>query len=188
MFNSQFYDGKGRDEKAATVSFFFSHLHMPHRMRRGENHVNWHCIITNSTELSISREATSPTAIRKYSQYFIERRRFITVLIGALRRFLSWARSIHSITSHSFSIRSIYTHTHTHTHTNTHTHIYVYISHAVAQWLKHYAISRKVVCSRPDEVNDFFSIYLNLPATLGSGVRSAPNRNEYQKQKNNVAG
>jgi hypothetical protein len=32
--------------------------------------------------------------------------------------------------------------------------------HAVAQWLRHYATSRKVTGSRPDEVNDFF---LNLP-------------------------
>jgi hypothetical protein len=31
-----------------------------------------------------------------------------------------------------------------------------------------------------------FSIYLILPAGLGSGVYSASNRNEYQKQKNNV--
>jgi hypothetical protein len=28
------------------------------------------------------------------------------------------------------------------------------------------------------------SIYLILPAALGSGVHSASNRNEYQKQKN----
>jgi hypothetical protein len=31
-------------------------------------------------------------------------------------------------------------------------------------------------------------IYLILPAVLGSGVYSASNRNEYQKQKNNVCG
>jgi hypothetical protein len=41
------------------------------------------------------------------------------------------------------------------------------------------------VGSRPDEVN--FSIYLILPAALGPGVHSASNRNEYQKQKNNVS-
>jgi hypothetical protein len=32
------------------------------------------------------------------------------------------------------------------------------------------------------------SIYLILPAILGPGVYSASNRNEYQKQKNNVSG
>jgi hypothetical protein len=41
--------------------------------------------------------------------------------------------------------------------------------------------------SRPDEVNAFFSIYLILPAALGPGVHSAYNRNEYQKQKNNIS-
>jgi hypothetical protein len=41
---------------------------------------------------------------------------------------------------------------------------------------------------RPDEVNEFFSIYLSLPATLGPGVHSASNKNEYQKQKNNISG
>jgi hypothetical protein len=40
--------------------------------------------------------------------------------------------------------------------------------------------------SSPDEVQ-FFSIYLILPAALGPGVYSASNRNEYQKQKNNVS-
>jgi type II secretory pathway pseudopilin PulG len=35
-------------------------------------------------------------------------------------------------------------------------------------------------------VNGFFSIYLILLAALGPGVYSASNRNEYQKQKNNV--
>jgi hypothetical protein len=34
----------------------------------------------------------------------------------------------------------------------------------------------------------FFLIYLILPAALGTGVYSASNRNEYQKQKNNVSG
>jgi hypothetical protein len=48
--------------------------------------------------------------------------------------------------------------------------------------------SREVAGSRPDEVNEFFSIYLILPAALGPGVYSAPKRNEYQKQKNNVFG
>jgi hypothetical protein len=44
------------------------------------------------------------------------------------------------------------------------------------------------VGSRPDDVNDFFSIYLMLSAALGSGFYSASNINEYQKQKNNVSG
>jgi hypothetical protein len=51
--------------------------------------------------------------------------------------------------------------------------------------LRHYAASRKVAGSRPDEVIEFFfSIYLILPAALGPGVYSTSNRNEYQKQKN----
>jgi hypothetical protein len=33
-----------------------------------------------------------------------------------------------------------------------------------------------------------FSIYLILPAAQGPGVYSAPNRNDYPKQKNNVSG
>jgi hypothetical protein len=37
-------------------------------------------------------------------------------------------------------------------------------------------------------MNEFFSIYLILPAALGPGVLSASNRNEYKKQKNNVSG
>jgi hypothetical protein len=52
-------------------------------------------------------------------------------------------------------------------------------------WLRHYAASQNIVDLRPDEVN-FSSIYLILPAVLGPGVHSASNRNEYQKQKNNV--
>jgi hypothetical protein len=47
--------------------------------------------------------------------------------------------------------------------------------------------SLKVADSIPDE-NDFFLIYLILPVALGPGVYSASNRNEYQKQKNNVSG
>jgi hypothetical protein len=42
--------------------------------------------------------------------------------------------------------------------------------------------------SRCDEVNTFFSIYIILPVALGPGVYSASNRNENQKQKNNVSG
>jgi hypothetical protein len=37
-------------------------------------------------------------------------------------------------------------------------------------------------------VNTFSSIYLILPFALGARVYSASNRNEYQKQKNNVSG
>jgi hypothetical protein len=50
--------------------------------------------------------------------------------------------------------------------------------------------STKVMGSRTDELNYFFfpPVYLILPATLGPGVYSASNRNEYQKQKNNVPG
>jgi hypothetical protein len=52
----------------------------------------------------------------------------------------------------------------------------------------HYATSRKVAASRPDEVNGFFSIHLILPSALGLGFDSASNRNEYQKQKNIISG
>jgi hypothetical protein len=46
--------------------------------------------------------------------------------------------------------------------------------------------SRKVAGSRLDETK--LLIYLILPATLGPGVQSASNRNEYREQKNNVPG
>jgi hypothetical protein len=36
----------------------------------------------------------------------------------------------------------------------------------------------------PDEVSEVLTIYLLLPATLGPGVYSASNRNEYHKKKN----
>jgi hypothetical protein len=36
--------------------------------------------------------------------------------------------------------------------------------------------------------NEFFSIYLNIPAAIGPGVYSASSRNKYKKQKNNVSG
>jgi hypothetical protein len=54
--------------------------------------------------------------------------------------------------------------------------------------LRHYATSRKVAGSSPDEVTEFSSICLILPAALGPGIHSASNGNEYQKQKNNVSG
>jgi hypothetical protein len=45
-----------------------------------------------------------------------------------------------------------------------------------------------VVGSSLDEMKTFFSMYLILPVTLGPVVYSTSNRNEYQKQKNNVSG
>jgi hypothetical protein len=56
--------------------------------------------------------------------------------------------------------------------------------HSLAKWLRHYATGRKVKGSIPDEVIEFFSIYIILPASLDSEVYSDSNRNEYQKQKN----
>jgi hypothetical protein len=44
-------------------------------------------------------------------------------------------------------------------------------------WLRHYATSRKVAGSIPDEVNGF----LNWPNPSSSAVDSASNRNEYQE-------
>jgi hypothetical protein len=35
---------------------------------------------------------------------------------------------------------------------------------------------------------NFFSIYLTVPAELDPGDYSLSNRNEYQKQKNNITG
>jgi hypothetical protein len=43
--------------------------------------------------------------------------------------------------------------------------------------------SRKVAGSRPGEVNEYFSIYIILPATLDPRVYSASNRNELQEKK-----
>jgi hypothetical protein len=54
--------------------------------------------------------------------------------------------------------------------------------------MRHYATSRKITVLRPDEITEFFSIYIILPGALGPEVYSASNRNEYQKQKNNVSG
>jgi hypothetical protein len=50
----------------------------------------------------------------------------------------------------------------------------------------HYAASRKISSSSPNEEDEFFSISLILPAALGPGIYSASNRNEYQKQTNNI--
>jgi hypothetical protein len=54
--------------------------------------------------------------------------------------------------------------------------------------VRHYATSRKVADSGPDEVNELFSIHLIFPAALGPGFNLVSSRNEYQKQKNNVSG
>jgi hypothetical protein len=54
--------------------------------------------------------------------------------------------------------------------------------------LRHCATNQKVAGLRPDEVNEFFSIYLILLATLDPEVCSSSNRNEYQKRRNNVPG
>jgi hypothetical protein len=61
------------------------------------------------------------------------------------------------------------------------------IYNAIAENIN-YTTSRKVAGLKPDEANEFVSIYLIVPAALGPGVYSASNRNEYQKQKNNVSG
>jgi hypothetical protein len=45
------------------------------------------------------------------------------------------------------------------------------------------AISWQVAGLSPNEVIEFFSIYLILPAALGPGVCSASHRHELQKQK-----
>jgi hypothetical protein len=57
-----------------------------------------------------------------------------------------------------------------------------------------WGVGVKALCYKPegrgfetDDVSDLCSIYLILPAAIGPGVYSAPNRNEYQKQKNNVS-
>jgi hypothetical protein len=52
----------------------------------------------------------------------------------------------------------------------------------------HCATSRKILGSRPEEVNEYFPIYLILSAALDTAVHSDSNRYEYKKQKNNVSG
>jgi hypothetical protein len=39
----------------------------------------------------------------------------------------------------------------------------------------------------PDEANEFFSIYIMLPAASGPGVHSASNRNKYQNWRSNIS-
>jgi hypothetical protein len=45
-----------------------------------------------------------------------------------------------------------------------------------------------VADSRSDEVNEFFSIYLILPAAVGFGIYSTSEKIQHQKQKENVSG
>jgi hypothetical protein len=54
--------------------------------------------------------------------------------------------------------------------------------------LRQYAASWEVGGSIPSEVIEFFSSYIIILAALGPEVYSASNRNEYQKQKNNILG
>jgi hypothetical protein len=49
--------------------------------------------------------------------------------------------------------------------------------------LRNYATSWQIAASNPDEITDLFSICIILPTAEGSGVYSAPNRNDYQKKK-----
>jgi hypothetical protein len=68
-------------------------------------------------------------------------------------------------------------------------HLYFPIAQAVEWWLWHYATSRQVAVSTPDEVNAFFSNLTNPSDRIGLGVYAASNRNEYQKgERNNVSG
>jgi hypothetical protein len=53
--------------------------------------------------------------------------------------------------------------------------------------LRHYATSRKVAGLRPNEIKEFFSIYLIILAALSPGIYLASNRNEYQKHINNIS-
>jgi hypothetical protein len=53
-------------------------------------------------------------------------------------------------------------------------------SRSVKTW-GHYATSWKVSGSIPDEVIEFFSMYLILQAALGPGVYSASNRHEHHE-------
>jgi hypothetical protein len=49
--------------------------------------------------------------------------------------------------------------------------------------IRHYGTSRKVEGSKPDWVNELFSIDLILPVALGPVVYSDSNKNEYQNKK-----
>jgi hypothetical protein len=63
-----------------------------------------------------------------------------------------------------------------------------YRGHAISYWLRFCAINRKVAGSRPYEVNEFpFFNVPNPPGFTRPWGHSASNRNEYQKEKNNVS-
>jgi hypothetical protein len=49
--------------------------------------------------------------------------------------------------------------------------------------IKNYATNLKIADSRAEEVNEFVSFCLTLPAARGPRVHSAPNRNKYQRHK-----
>jgi hypothetical protein len=51
-----------------------------------------------------------------------------------------------------------------------------------------HATSLKSAGLKPQMFNTFSSIYQTDSATLGPGVYSYTNRNEYQKQKKNISG
>jgi hypothetical protein len=53
---------------------------------------------------------------------------------------------------------------------------FIGLGHAVAQWLRHYATSRKVTGSRPHKAILMLSVYLTLPVALGPGFYSDSNR------------
>jgi hypothetical protein len=62
--------------------------------------------ITNSVELSITREATSCAASHNFAAFHVTRR-FITEFTWAFHLYLSWARTIQSNSPSPFSTKSI---------------------------------------------------------------------------------
>jgi hypothetical protein len=61
------------------------------------------------------------------------------------------------------------------------------MGHAVAQWLRHYATKPEGRGFEIRWAEYIFPVYLILSAALGPRIYLAPNRNEYQKQKNNIS-
>jgi hypothetical protein len=55
-------------------------------------------------------------------------------------------------------------------------------------WLSHYATSRKVPGSSPNEVDFFFQFTYSFQPHYGSGADSATNTNEYQEYSWNILG
>jgi hypothetical protein len=47
--------------------------------------------------------------------------------------------------------------------------------------MEYFPVSLPEQLSRPDEVKEFFSIYLILPDAMAPGVYAASNRDEYQR-------